>query len=82
MAAAAIAALHFLAKQTLTISIEGNLIMEKGTQTLLEDYVSIYERPIIRNALNIQMRKKQNELESLPEMILSKLVKKRENEND
>ena len=39
--------------------------MEKGTQTLLEDYVSIYERPK-RNAVNLQMKEKQNELESLP----------------
>ena len=43
---AAVAAFYslFLSEQTLTISIEGNLIM-KNTQTLLEDYVSIYERP-------------------------------------
>ena len=65
-AIAAIAAFYFnfLFKQTLTTSVEGNLIMEKGTQTLLGNYVSIYERPT--NAVNIQMRKKQNELESLP----------------
>ena len=46
MAAAAIASLFiFSFKQALSISTEGNLIMEKGTQTLLDIYVSIYERP-------------------------------------
>ena len=34
-----------LSKQKVIISIEGNLIMEQSTQTLLEDYVSIYEKP-------------------------------------
>ena len=46
--------------------------MEKGTQTLLENYVSIYERPKKRNAVNIQMKKKQNERESLPETTIIK----------
>ena len=27
------------------MSLEGNVIMEKNTQTFLEYYVSIYERP-------------------------------------
>ena len=40
--------------------------MEKSTQTMLDDYVSIYERPKLINAVRIQMGNKQNELESLP----------------
>ena len=40
--------------------------MEKSTQIMLDDYGSIYERPNDRNAVNIQMRRRQNELEPLP----------------
>ena len=57
--------------------------MEKVTQTLLEVYVPIYERPTKRNAVNIQMKKKQNEQESLPEaIIIIRIMKQRENENE
>ena len=50
--------------------------MEKSTRTLLEDYASIYERPTKRNAVNIQMRKKQNELEPLPKYMFIQLLKR------
>ena len=48
----------------------------ENTQTLLENYVPINERPK-RNAGNIQMREKQNELESLPENMNIKKKKQR-----
>ena len=40
--------------------------MEKGTQTLLENYVSIYGGPTKEMQYTYRCRKKQSERESLP----------------
>ena len=55
--------------------------MEKGIQTLLENYVSIYERPK-KKWIKYTDEEKQNERESLSEVIITKMLEKRENENE
>ena len=52
--------------------------MEKSTQTPLEDYASINDRPKKRNEVNIPLRKNQNELESTRNYYHKNIEKERE----